>query len=200
MVAKMKSRADQAPPTVVVADPIDAIATELRKAREATGVSFSDLHRATGLSRTTLHQYEAGTRKPGTREIRLLCDALKTTPNRLIYGTEEPFKGQSRLHALLDLSNEDLRTARLAMLLMMLSKDERDAWITLLGESIKARVGGGEKLDATLDAIEAATEIMASGMAEAIEAALPEKKIAEIGRDIEAKIADRTKAKSRQKD
>jgi transcriptional regulator with XRE-family HTH domain len=201
MVAKKKTQADQAAQTLVVAEPIDAIAAELRKAREASGASFSDLHRVTGLSRTTLHQYEAGTRKPGAREIRLLCDALNTTPNRLIYGTEEPFKGKSRLHAMLDLSSEDLRTARLAMLLMMLSKDERDAWITLLGESIKARTGGGEKLDATLDAIEAATEVMASGMAEAIEAALPAQKIAELGQSIEAEIAARTesKAKNRRK-
>lgn len=69
----------------------DGIATELRLAREAKGYSFADLHRETGLSRTTLHQYEAGTRKPGSRELLALCKALEVSPNRVIFGTEEPF-------------------------------------------------------------------------------------------------------------
>ena len=166
---------------------------------DESGKSFSDLHRDTGLSRTTLHQYESGARKPGAREIRLLCDALLVTPNRLIYGTEQPFQKKSRLHELLDLSNEDLRTMRLSILLMMLSKEERDAWITLLGESIKARTGGGEKLDETLNAIEIATEVMVGEVAGVFSKALPEQKISEIGREIEAQMAQKVKASSSQK-
>lgn len=73
----------------------DGIATELKIAREAKGYSFADLHRLTGLSRTALHQYESGARKPGARELVLLCKALEVSPNRLLLGTEEPFVGTS---------------------------------------------------------------------------------------------------------
>lgn len=71
----------------------DGVATELRIAREAKKLSIADLHRLTGLSRTALHQYEAGTRKPGARELVLLCKALEVSPNRVLLGTEEPFAG-----------------------------------------------------------------------------------------------------------
>lgn len=39
-----------------------------------------------GVSIPTLYRYEKGERLPGAREIRLLCDALQTTPNWLILG------------------------------------------------------------------------------------------------------------------
>lgn len=65
------------------------IGIRLKAAREAKGISQSDLHAKTGLSRTVLINYEAGRHKPGTRELRLLCDALEVSPNYLIYGTEE---------------------------------------------------------------------------------------------------------------
>lgn len=195
MVAKINPLDKAGGQPAVSVDPEDKIAAELRNAREASGKSFSDLHRLTGLSRTTLHQYESGTRKPGAREIRLLCDALGVTPNRLIYGAEEPFKEKSRLHALLGVTNEDLRTARLAILLTMLSKEERDAWITLLGESLKARTGGGGKLDEALNAIQAATEVMASDMANIIQEALPDDKIAKMGKAIEERLSPKGKPK-----
>ena len=199
MVVKKKAEQKSMAITTQSADPTDLVAFELKKAREASGMSFSDLHRITGLSRTTIHQYESELRKPGAREIRLLCDALRVTPNQLLYGTEQPFKEKSRLHALLDVSNEDLRTARLAMFLTMLNKNERDAWITLLGESIKSRTGGGEKLNMALDAIEAATDFIATDMADALNTALPQQKIDELGQSIEAKVAAKVKARSRNK-
>lgn len=72
-------------------DAKDGVATELRIAREAKGYTLADLHRITGLSRTALHQYESGARKPGARELVLLCQALEVSPNRVLLGTEEPF-------------------------------------------------------------------------------------------------------------
>lgn len=44
-----------------------------------------------GVSRAVLSLYEAGTNRPSPREIRLLCEALRVTPNYLIYGDEAPF-------------------------------------------------------------------------------------------------------------
>lgn len=191
MVTKKKTTPKSAVKPAAASDTTDIVAAELRKAREAKGVGLSDLHRLTKLSRTTLHQYEAGTRKPGTRELRLLCDALQVTPNRLIYGSEVPFKEGSRLHAMLNVTNEDLRTARLAILLQMLSKDERDAWVTLLAESLKARVK--EDLPKVLDHVEEATKVLVTEVAQAFEGAMPTEMLEEVGRKIEASLSGKTK-------
>lgn len=67
----------------------DGIGIRLKSAREIKGLSQSDLHRSTGLSRMVISKYESGQNKPGSRELRLLCDALGVSPNYLIYGTEE---------------------------------------------------------------------------------------------------------------
>lgn len=74
-------------------NPTDSIAVEIKKAREAKGLSFSDLHRLTGISRTTLHDYESGRSKPGARELLRLCEILEASPNRLLLGTETPYIG-----------------------------------------------------------------------------------------------------------
>lgn len=44
-----------------------------------------------GLSRAVISLYESGKNRPSPKEIRLLCEALKITPNYLIYGDEHPF-------------------------------------------------------------------------------------------------------------
>lgn len=74
-------------------DQTDALPAELKNAREAKGLSFSDVHRVTGISRTTLHDYESGRSKPGAREIVKLCDALEISPNRLLLGSETTYVG-----------------------------------------------------------------------------------------------------------
>lgn len=81
------------------------------------------------------------------------------------------------------------------MLLPMLSKSERDAWITILSESIRSRTGGGEKFDLALDAIEAASDVIATDVANVVGAALPDQRIAEIGRHIEERVEAQTKAR-----
>src|SRR5689334_17943064 len=78
-------------PQPAVASKFGGIAAEIKRARTRAGKSHSELHRETGISRTVLIGYESGRTRPGAREIRLICDALNTTPNRLLYGMEEPF-------------------------------------------------------------------------------------------------------------
>lgn len=56
-------------------------------------MTVKQLHEQTGISRAVLFGYEAGRTRPGARELRLLCEALKVTPNRLLFGSEEPFSG-----------------------------------------------------------------------------------------------------------
>lgn len=44
-----------------------------------------------GISRAVISLYEAGTNRPSPREMRLLCEALRISPNFLIYGDDDPF-------------------------------------------------------------------------------------------------------------
>lgn len=102
------------------ADKTDALPLELKSAREAKNLTFSDLSRATGISRTALHDYESGRSKPGARELVKLCEALQVTPNRLLLGSENPIPGTSGvLVALLNLSREKPEKA-LALSMMLL--------------------------------------------------------------------------------
>lgn len=135
MIDKKKQVASPAPQ-------LGGIAAELAFARSKAGLSHSELNRITGISRTVLIGYEAGRTKPGAKEIRLLCDALKVTPNRLIYGSEELHLGEN-FGLLFDNINPDDRTAsiKLAGLMLMLSKEERLALLTLARSILVERHG-----------------------------------------------------------
>jgi transcriptional regulator with XRE-family HTH domain len=112
------------------------VAAELARARANAGLSHSDLHRITGISRTVLIGYEAGRTKPGTREIRLLCDALKVSPNRLIYGSDE-----FSLFSDIESGTDRAVSTKFSMLMLMLSKEERLALLTLARSILVARHG-----------------------------------------------------------
>ncbi len=95
-----------------------------------------------GVSRTAIVGYESGSSRPGTRELRILCEALHVTPNHLIYGSEHPFQTS---HAAL----EGLRTKRraikaaiqVAFLVMVLRDHERDALLNLANSLGGTRLG-----------------------------------------------------------
>jgi transcriptional regulator with XRE-family HTH domain len=71
----------------------------LKRARTAKGLTQGELAEQTvradkdgkGLSRAVISLYEAGTNKPGTREMRMLCEVLRVTPSYFIYGDDDPF-------------------------------------------------------------------------------------------------------------
>lgn len=75
------------------------IGTRIQETRESLRMTQGELAQLTksldseekGISRAVISLYEAGTNRPSPREIRLLCEALKVTPNYLIYGDERPF-------------------------------------------------------------------------------------------------------------
>lgn len=82
--------------------PEAGIGERIKEARKNIGVSveqLSDLtsrfdHEAlyadgSGISTPSLYRYEKGERLPGARELRLLCEALKVTPNWLLLGKAE---------------------------------------------------------------------------------------------------------------
>jgi transcriptional regulator with XRE-family HTH domain len=79
--------------------PEDQLGARLQAAREDTRLTQGELSELTrsldsddkGVSRAVISLYEAGTNRPSPREIRLLCEALRVTPNFLIYGDDDPF-------------------------------------------------------------------------------------------------------------
>jgi transcriptional regulator with XRE-family HTH domain len=116
------------------------IAVELRRARLKAGLSHSELHRATGISRTVLIGYEAGRTSPGGREMRKLCDALRVSPNQLVYGTEQPFQPDVALSRL-GLNADALTFAHMMGLWNMLAGDDKRAFLTLMHSILEARHG-----------------------------------------------------------
>ena len=115
------------------------VAAELVHARNRAALSVSELHRQTGISRSVIQAYERGAYKPGAGELTRLCKALHVSPNRILFGTEEPFKAKTALHDVLRLSDEELRTPLLAVMLQMLTLDERNAVVTLIHSILEAR-------------------------------------------------------------
>src|SRR6185436_9503453 len=84
------------------------IGAEIEKARNRSGLSRREVSNRTSISRTVLIGYETGRTVTGAREIRLLCDALKITPNRLLYGKDEPFKDQDQTLVALGMTDDDI--------------------------------------------------------------------------------------------
>lgn len=79
--------------------PEQDIGLRIQDARKQAGLTQKDLADRTrlldidgmGVSRGALSLYEIGKNSPPPKELRLLCEALKVSPNKLIYGTEDPF-------------------------------------------------------------------------------------------------------------
>ncbi|PUE24624.1 hypothetical protein B9Z39_12895 [Limnohabitans sp. JirII-29] len=79
--------------------PEEHLGERLKEMRESKHITQGELAALTlsldsegkGISRAVISLYEKGTNRPSPKEIRLLCEALKVTPNYLIYGDEQPF-------------------------------------------------------------------------------------------------------------
>jgi len=124
------------------------IGQRILDARNGLGWSQQGLHAKTkladsdrrGISRAVLSLYETGGSKPGAREIRLLCEALKITPNWLLYGTDSPARA---LQASMDfLRGSELQlSVRLAYAMLALDPVERDALATLIFSTLTKKMG-----------------------------------------------------------
>jgi len=120
----------------------DGIGIRLKAARESKGLSQTDLHKLTGISRTVLINYEACRHIPGTRELRLLCDALEVSPNQLIYGTEEPHKRTIGLaDTIIGMGQAAVMPVIMVapMLGAMLGKDDTRTLLNLIESLLKAK-------------------------------------------------------------
>lgn len=117
------------------------VSREITRARERSGLSRSQLSAATGISRTVLIGYEAGRTAPGAREIRLLCDALNVTPNRLLYGKEDVLKTTDDRLSAFGITDDQSAVFPMLALFLMLAHDERSAVLTLMSAVLEGRQG-----------------------------------------------------------
>lgn len=129
-----------------------SFASELIKARAELGLTQAQLAGKSGLSLSAIKAYESGRNMPGARELRELCQSLQISPNKLLFGTETPFKAQSVLNSLTEdaAQNNDLMRVRLALLSNLLASDERQAIYTLIHSIAIARHGEKEVKEALL--------------------------------------------------
>lgn len=131
----------------------------LKEARENCGLAQNAVAHRTkladpdgkGISRTALIGYEQGSSRPGLREIRLLCEVLKVSPNWLIFGMESP---ATALQASMDFfpavsKSEIVNVAHAALALTAVKGHERDAILSLL-LSLAGRQLGDLRLSALL--------------------------------------------------
>jgi transcriptional regulator with XRE-family HTH domain len=71
----------------------------IQDARRKAGLTQGELAERTklvdedgnGITRGALSTYESGRNNPGPRELRLISECLKASPNWLIYGDDDPF-------------------------------------------------------------------------------------------------------------
>ncbi|WP_162240432.1 MULTISPECIES: helix-turn-helix domain-containing protein [unclassified Acidovorax] len=132
----------------------NAFASELIGARAERGLTQGQLSTKSGLSLSAIKAYEAGRNMPGARELRELCQALQISPNKLLFGSEAPFKSQSIADLLVDGEAEDDHVARgrASFLLGLLAADERNAVVTLLRSLALARHGEAKVREVLLSA------------------------------------------------
>lgn len=131
-----------------------AIGRRLRVARDAKGLTQKQLSVRTkfadpeekGISRTAIVGYEAGTSRPGTRELRILCESLHISPNHLIYGSDEPFQtAHAALEGLRTHSRPIAKALQVALLVTALQDHEREALMSLI-LSLAGRELGDERM------------------------------------------------------
>lgn len=125
-----------------------AIGQRVLEARTGLGWSQQALHtrskwhdpEGVGISRAVLSLYETGVNKPGAREICILCETLKITPNWLLFGSDSPAKS---LQASMEFMRGDELTlsVRLAFGLLSLAPEERDSLASLLLSLLSKSLG-----------------------------------------------------------
>lgn len=161
---------DESPPSGEESlDPnADFIAVQLRRAREDANLSVIELARLTGLSKTVLHGYERGRTKPGAREIRVLSNALKVSPNWLVFGAEDFQPAKSTLTSLYRKIKARpglgavLATAYLPLILPWLDESELESLLVLAEALVRA------KHAETADKMLMVAEELATGLDEVI--------------------------------
>lgn len=122
-----------------------AFGAALIKARDAKGFTQRQLADASGVSLSAIKAYESGRNLPGARELREICQAVEVSPNRMLFGVEQPFSDRTTLDVLMQATStpldEHLLPLRLGTLAVLLAPEERDALLTLATSLAIARHG-----------------------------------------------------------
>ena len=126
---------------VAVTGPESGIGERILIARRRHELTQSQLASRSGVARTVIAGYEAGTYIPGGREIRRLCEALQMTPNYLLYGSDSPFKIYDPLRELIERNDPQSAAIIIALVLQALSRAERDAALTMLLSMYESKRG-----------------------------------------------------------
>lgn len=117
-------------------------ASELISARTERGLTQGQLSTLSGLSLSAIKAYETGRNLPGARELRELCQSLEISPNKLLFGSEFPFKEPSFDDVFVDQPGSELVShGRVTALLGLVTASERQAVLTLLRSLASARHG-----------------------------------------------------------
>jgi len=143
-----------------------------------------------GISQPVLIGYEDGHYRPGARELKLLSLALRVSPTWLLFGQENLVDKNatpdvpSRLTfaKLFELTDEQKRSAMLALFFGYLTKEERDPWINIIELFLRTRFGDKE-FELRQLAVQKLAELMveSSGVAERIlETTLTPEKLANL--------------------
>lgn len=115
----------------------DRLFNERRKA----GLTQDELGQRIDMERRQVARYEAGTHAPSVVNLRRICDALRVSPNFMLYGTEEPFKVESAYDRLAQGDSMERVIPKLAMTLTLVGIDDRRTLTDLIVRLAEAKHG-----------------------------------------------------------
>lgn len=123
-----------------------SLAPELVQARERLGLTQAQLASESHVSLAAIKGYETGRTFPGARELRQLCETLKITPNKLLFGVETPFPSSAASDAALFVGPQGIvvHRNRIRHLLNYLTADECASFYGLMSALVLARHGSSE--------------------------------------------------------
>ena len=119
---------------------------ELVQARERLGLTQAHLAAVSRVSLASIKGYETGRTVPGARELKLLCQALEITPNKLLFGVEAPFAARALSDAATFVGPYGVvvHRRRIQALLSYLTADECASFYSLMSALVLARQGSSE--------------------------------------------------------
>lgn len=126
--------------------PEESLGTRLKKLRQDAGWSIRDLAAHTGLSDTTLQNYEAGVRLPGALQLRALSEKLDRSAHFLVFGDEWSPSDGSAEPSFFGEQDYDLYVAKLGAAVRALPASDREA-IERLIESLLLGTVGRKRLE-----------------------------------------------------
>ncbi|TAM39151.1 MAG: XRE family transcriptional regulator [Burkholderiaceae bacterium] len=119
------------------------LASEIIKGRERLDLTQAQLAAQSQVSLSAIKAYETGRTLPGAKELRQLCKTLGITPNKMLFGVEEPFPNVDRQDAAQAPGRKGavVQRGRIAQLVQMLSFDESYAVYSIVHSIALARHG-----------------------------------------------------------